>query len=430
MLRAIKIRLYPSKTQEGYISSLLGSYRFVYNQCLALKKEKYTEEGINYGLKDLGNYFHQDLTKNEEYLWLKEHNTKVLKQSVVNLLDSYKRFFVNGAGFPKFKSKHDNSQSCRFPSEAISKRNDYESGRLTLIKQLKGIKFKCSDRYKSYLNEFKSNIRSATLTKTKSGKYFLSILVDGDLMKGASNPSNDFIGLDLGIKDFIIDSNGNTVENIKIKRNNKKKLAKLHRELSRKDMLSTGEFKFNKKYDKEVEIKRPSKNREKARIKLAKFYEKLNNQKENYLHHVTNQLINENQVIVIEDLNVKGMMKNHNLARSIQELSLYRFKEMLTYKAEWYGNHIVQVDRFFPSSKLCNCCGYKNVHLTLKDREWICPECGVIHDRDHNAATNILNEGKKILNNKIPTRCGKLTPLETSGYTVDELGNKNMRSFT
>jgi len=391
MLRAIKIRLYPNKTQEKYISSLLGSYRFVYNQCLALKKEKYTEEGLNYGLKDLGNYFHQDLTKNEEYVWLKEHNTKVLKQSVINLLDSYKRFFVNGTGFPKFKSKHNNNQSCRFPSEAISKRNNYESNRITLTNNIKGIKFKCSDKYKSYLNKHKENIKSATLTRTKSGKYFLSILVDGDLMKELPKPKNNFIGLDLGIKDFIVDSNGNSVENIKIKRNNQKKLAKLHKELSKKQKGGS--------------------NREKAKVKLAKFYEKLNNKKENYLHHITNQLLDENQVIVIEDLNVKGMLKNHNLAKSIQELSLYRFKEMLTYKTKWYNRHIIEIDRYYPSSKLCSVCGYKNNDLKLSYREWACPDCKTNHDRDKNAAINILNEGMKICNNKIPTRCGELTPL-------------------
>lgn len=410
MLRAIKIRLYPNRSQEEYISSLLGSYRFVYNQCLSLKKEKYTEEGLSYGLKELGNFFHKELTKNDDYRWLKEHNTKVMKQSVINLLDSYKRFFVNGAGFPKFKSKHDNNHSCRFPSEAISKRNDYESGKLTLTKKLKSVKFKCSDKYKIYLNKHKDNIKSATLTRTKSGNYFLSILIDGDLMKDRPRPANDFIGLDLGIKDFIVDSSGNSYENIKIKRSNQKKLAKLHRELSRKQKGSS--------------------NRERARVKLASFYEKLNNKKENYLHHITNQLLDENQVIVIEDLNVKGMMKCHNLARSIQELSLHRFKEMLRYKAEWGGNHIVEVDRYFPSSKLCSNCGEKNSELELKDRKWTCSGCGVEHDRDLNAAINILCEGKRILNNKIPIRCGELTPLETSDCAVDELGNKNKRNFT
>ena len=405
MLRAIKIRLYPNKEQEKYISSLLGSYRFVYNQCLALKKEKYTEEGLNYGLKELGNFFHQTLTKNEEYSWLNEHNTKVLKQSVVNLLDSYKRFFVNGNGFPKFKSKHNNQHSCRFPLEAISKRNNYLTYKLSLA-NIKNIKFSCSDKYVNYLSKNKDKIKSATLTKTKSNNYFLSILIDGDLIKTLSKPNNDFIGIDLGIKDFIVDSNGNRYENIKIIRNNKNKLKRLHRRLSKKQ--------------------KGSKNKEKARIKLAKYNEKLNNIKENYLNHVTNQLLNENQVIVMEDLNVKGMMKNYNLAKSIQELSLNRFKEMLTYKSKWYDRDIIEIDRFFPSSKLCNCCGYKNTELKLSDREWKCTSCNIIHNRDLNAAINIEKEGRKLLNNKIPIRCGELKPLESSGYTLDELGNKDL----
>jgi putative transposase len=393
MLRAIKIRLYPNETQKDYINNLLGCYRKVYNLALNHKIEVYKATGENHRIQQIGLEFHNNWTKSEGYHYLNEHNTKVLKQAIINMLDSYKRFFVNNAGFPKFKSKHDSNQSCRFPSEAISKRNNYETGKLTLIKQLKDVKFKCSDEYKHYLNKHKANIKSATLTKTKSGKYFLSILVDGDLMKDKSRPNNDFIGLDLGIKDFIIDSNGNTVENIKIKRNNQKKLAKLHKQLSRKQ--------------------KGSKNRDKQRVKLAKYYEKLNNKKENYLHHVTNQLLDENQVIVIEDLNVKGMIKNHNLAKSIQELSLYRFKEMLRYKAEWYGNHIVEIDRFFPSSKLCNNCGYKNNDLKLNHREWLCPECGTNHDRDLNAAINILNEGKRLYKEIIPIRCGELTPLES-----------------
>lgn len=410
MLRAIKIRLYPNKTQEEYISSLLGSYRKVYNLALGYKVDMYKLSGETANMKSIGNEFHNNWTKSDEYFYLAEHNTKVMKQAIINMLDSYKRFFVNNTGFPKFKSKHDNNQSCRFPSEAISKRNDYESGRLTLIKQLKNIKFKCSDKYKLYLNKHKSNIKSATLTRTKSGKYFLSILIDGDLMKSKSQPINDFIGLDLGIKDFIVDSNGNHYKNIKIKRNNQKKLVKLHKELSRKQKGGS--------------------NREKAKVKLASFYEKLNNKKEDYLHYVTNQLLDENQVIVIEDLNVKGMMKNHHLAKSIQELSLYRFKEMLRYKAEWYGNHIVEIDRFFPSSKLCNNCGHKNNNLELSDRSWTCKECKTTHDRDYNAAKNILNEGKRLYKDIIPIRCGELTPLETSGYAVDKLGKRDLRSFS
>ena len=411
MLKAIKIRLYPNKTQAIYINKLLGCYRFVYNQCLALKKDKYIEDKSNLGLKELGHYFHNELTKTEEYSWLNEHNTKVLKQSIMNLMEAYKRFFVNGNGFPKFKSKHDNNASCRFPLEAISKRNDYLSYKLTLTSDLKNIKFACSIEYANYLNKYKSNIKSATLTKTKSGKYFLSILVDGDITKVLAKPINNIIGIDLGIKTFIVDSKGNEYANIKIKRNNEKKLAKLHGELSRKD--------------------KGSKNKEKARIKLARYYEKLNNIKQEYLHSISNKLLNENQVIAIEDLNVSGMMQNHNLARSIQELSLYDFKSKLIYKANWYDRYIVEVGRYFASSKLCHNCGYKNINLTLNDREWTCPKCGIKHNRDKNAAINIENEGYKIINNdKIPARCGKLTPLESSQQTLDEEGNMNLRRIT
>lgn len=346
MLKAIKIRLYPNNNQEVYINKLLGSYRFVYNQCLSFKKEKYLQGKSNLNLKELGIFFHNDLTKNPEYQWLSEHNTKVLKQSIMNMLDSYKRFFVNGAGFPKFKSKHDNSQSCRFPLEAISKRNDYLSNRLSLA-NIKDIKFKTSDKYHNYLNKYKDGIKSATLSKSKTNKYFLSILVDSDEIIKVKKPMNDFIGIDLGIKDFVITSEGEVFENLKLTRNNQKKLSKLQIELSRKQ--------------------KGSKNKDKLRIKLAKLHEKLTNKKENYLHSVVNQLIDENQVIVMENLNVKGMMKNHHLAKSIQELSLYRFKEMLRYKSEWVGRDLIEIDRFFPSSKLCSKCGYKNAELTLKD---------------------------------------------------------------
>ena len=377
MIKAIKIRLYPNKSQQIYISKLLGSYRFVYNNCLALKKDKYIEDKSNLGLKELGNYFHQDLTKNPDYQWLNEHNTKVLKQSVINLLDSYKRFFVNGTGFPKFKSKHNNQQSCRFPLEAISKRNIYSDNKISLTSELKNIKFKCSEEYTKYLAKNKSNIKSATLTKTKSGNYFMSILVDGDLMKTLPKTDN-IIGIDLGIKTFIVDSNGCECENIKVKRNNEKKLKKLNQSLSRKV--------------------KGSKNKTKARIKLAKFHEKLNNIKENYLHEVSNKLLNENQVIVMEDLNVKGMMSNHHLSKSIQELSLNRFKNMMIYKSNWYGRDLIEIDRYYPSSKLCSICGYKHKDLSLSDRTWKCPDCKTVHNRDLNAAVNIKNEGLRILN--------------------------------
>lgn len=384
MLKGIKIRLYLNDVQMDYVNNLLGTTRFIYNDLLSYKIEKYNSEKHNVNFTELG----KRLTNlKNEYEWIRNSHSKVLQQSLINLEYAYKSFFKNGNGFPKFKSKKDNKQSCRFPSDAIS---GIKGNRINIIKQLKDIHFKCSVSDEKYLNKNQKDIKSATLTKNKNGIVYLSILIDKP-NKNLIKPVNNVIGLDLGIKDFIVDSNGNTFENIKIKRNNEKKLTKSHKELSRKQ--------------------KGSKNKEKSRIKLAKLYEKLNNIKENYLHQVTNQLLNENQVIVIEDLNVKGMIKNHNLAKSIQELSLSRFKQILTYKAEWYGRDIIEIDRFFPSSKLCSSCQYKNNELSLKDREWTCVNCGQEHNRDYNAAINILNEGKRIL--KIGLSSPELTPLES-----------------
>lgn len=333
------------------------------------------------GLTALGRYFHNDLTKNPEYPWLAEYNTKVLKQSVLNMLDAYRGFYKRGNGFPKFKSRKDNRQSCRFPIEAISKRNDYLSGKLGLTKELKGIKFACSEKYKVYLDKNKSNIKSATLTRTKSGEHYLSFLVDGDLLRQPKNNINQSVGIDLGIKTFVVTSNGQEFENLRSTRNNAEKIALLQRRMSKK--------------------KDGSRNKDRARRRLASFYNKLNNKKEDYLHRVSNQLIDENQVVSIESLGVSGMMKNHKLARSLQELSLYRFKEMLRYKAEWYGRELVEVDRFYASSRLCSACGWKNENLSLRDRSWICGGCGEEHDRDRNAAMNINREGLRLLSEKI-----------------------------
>jgi len=391
MLKAIKILLNPNKEQVNYINNLLGSYRFVYNKCLALKIDSYNTEQKTLSRYDLQHYFHNELTKNSEYNWLNEHNTKVLKHSLINLDNAYKKFFKENKGFPKYKSKRDNILSCTFPLEAISKRNIFLDKKITLTKQLQDIKFRTSKEYVDILNAHKSNIRSATLSKTKTGKYFLSILIDIPNTKILPKTKN-IVGIDVGIKDFVVTSDGEVFKNIKIKRNNQKNLSRLHRNLSKKQ--------------------KNSKNKNKSRIKLAKKYEKLNNIKENYLHNITNSLLNENQVIVMEDLNIKGMLKNHKLAKSIQELSLYRFKTILKYKANWYNRNIIEIDRYFPSSKLCNVCSHKNEDLSLKDRQWTCKSCNAHHNRDFNASLNIKNEGQRLL--KIGIRSPKLTLLEIS----------------
>jgi putative transposase len=380
MLKTIKIRLYPNKWQEIYINKLLGCYRLVYNKCLDLKKTKYIENKTNLGLKELSYYFHNELTKSEEYSFLTEHNTKVLQMSLINMLQAYKNFFKNKIGFPKFKSKHNKRQSCGFPIDTISKKNNYLSGKLTITAQLTNLKFRCSDEYKQYLTKYKDRIKSATLTKTSADNYFLSILVDGNIERQLPISTNNIMGIDLGIKDFVITSKNKKFENIKSIRNNEKQLIKLQKQLSKKV--------------------NGSKNKNKARIKLAKKYEKINNIKENYLHKVSNQLLNENQVIAMENLNVNGLLQNHKLAKSIQELSLYEFKRKLVYKASWYDRTVIEIDRWFPSSKLCSYCGYKYNNLKLSERNWTCPICNTIHDRDYNAAVNIEKEGQRILNNK------------------------------
>ena len=384
MLKAIKIRIYPNEDQQIYINRMLGTCRFVYNNCLSYKIKEYNENKKSISFGDTSRYLTQ--LKNE-YIWIKESHSKVIQQTLINLDVAYKSFFKNDKGFPKFKSKKNNKQSCRFPVDAIIGIN---GNRINIIKPLKNIHYKCSVKDERYLNKNQDKIRSATLTKTKSGNYYLSILIDRENKKVLPE-TNNIVGLDVGIKTFIVGSDGLTYENIKTRRNNEEKLKRLYQLLSRKQ--------------------KGSNNRNKARIKLAKYYEKLNNQKEYYLHSITNQLLNENQVIVMEDLNIKGMMKNHNLAKSIQELSLYRFKEILKYKADWYGRDIIEIDKWFPSSKLCSVCGYKKEDLTLNDREWKCPKCGSTHNRDFNASKNIENEGKRIL--KIGLSSPELTPLKT-----------------
>ena len=401
MLKALKIRLYPNKTQATQINKLLGCYRFVYNQCLEKKINSYKENKTSENLTTLGYFFHNELTKDERYSWLQEQNTKVLKQSIRDLLDAYSHFFNEHKGFPKYKLKHDNKQSCRFPLEAISKRNDYLTHKLSLA-NIHNIKFRCSDEYVNYLVKNKEGIRSATLSRTCSGQYYLSILVDGDFKKKLKATDNA-VGIDLGIKDFVVTSEGEYFSNLHFKKSETNKLKRLQRQLSKKQ--------------------KGSNNRNKARIKLAKLNEKIRNHKLNYLHEVSNSLLDENQVIVMEDLNVKGMVKNHKLAESISEMNFGEFRRMLEYKALWYGRDIVYVDRFYPSSKTCNHCGYINKNLKLSYRQWVCPQCENIIERDYNAALNILEEGLRI----IGSRTAKYTLVDYP--TMDEpIRNEMLKS--
>ena len=375
MLRAVKIRLYPNKEQATMFNKLLGCYRVVYNQCLNKKIESYKNDGKSENLSTLGQFVHHELLKNDNFIWLREQNTKVLKQAVKDMLSAYKNFFEQHSGFPKFKSKHDNKQSCRFELGAISKRNDYTTYYLSLA-NIRNVRFRCNEKYAQYLQKHHDNIRQATLTRLPCGEYYLSILVDGDLTHKVKE-TNAAVGIDLGVKDFVITSDGEVFNNFHFKKSETKKIKRLQRQLSKKQ--------------------KGSNNRNKARIKLAKLYKKINDKKQYYLHAVSNSLIDENQVICMEDLNVKGMVKNHNLAESICEMNWGEFRRMLEYKANWYNRKIVFVNRFYPSSKTCHNCGYINKELKLSDRQWICPVCGEVIERDYNAALNILDEGLRII---------------------------------
>ena len=376
MLRAIKIRLYPNKTQTEQFNKLLGCYRVVYNQCLARKINSYKENKVSENLSTLGHFVHHELLKDDNFIWLREQNTKVLKQAVNDMLSSYKNFFTQHTGYPKFKSKKDNKQSCRFEIGAISKRNDYTTYKLSLA-NIKNVKFKCNKKYAEYLQKYKSNIRQATLSKLPCREFYLSILVDGDLTHKGLRDTNNAVGIDLGVKDFVITSEGEVFDNLHFNKSQSNKIKSLQRHLSRKQ--------------------KGSNNRNKARKRLTKAYKKINDKKRYYLHQVSNTLINENQVICMEDLNVKGMLRNHKLAESIQEMNFGEFKRILEYKAKWYNRKIVYVDRFYPSSKTCNHCGYINKQLKLNDRQWVCPKCGEVIERDYNASLNILDEGLRIL---------------------------------
>ena len=285
MLKAIKVRIYPTIVQKQFISRQLGCCRKIYNLLLDYKKTEWEQNRHTVGLKDMGKYLTKLKTK-DEYFYLNDVHSKVLQQSMQDLNKAFDNFFKSlkkdkSVGYPKFKSKHDNKQSCRFPSDIFNRTNykcdKIKGNRITLIKQLSDIHFKCSKRDEKYLNNKQQHIRSVTLSKTSSNKYYLSILIDYQQVK--YEPIDTVVGLDLGIKDFCVDSNGNRYENKHFYKNSEKRIKFLSKQLNRKQ--------------------KGSKNKNKARIKLAKFYEKITNRRNNYLHQISSMLVNENQIICI-----------------------------------------------------------------------------------------------------------------------------------
>ena len=368
MLKAYKYRIYPTKEQEIQLNKTFGSCRFVYNQLLAKKIELYKEEQKSLSKTDCNNYCNRELKK--EYLWLKEVDKFALTNSIYDLDSAYQNFFrrikkgSKELGFPKFKSKrnHNYSYKTNFTNNNI--KVDFDNNKIQLPK-LKWIKCKLH-------RKFKGKILFATISKTPSNKYFVSFNVEVEHEIISKN--NNMIGFDLGIKEFLIDTNNNHIDNPRVLKQYEDKLTKLQRQLAHKD--------------------KGSNNFKKQCVKIARVHEKITNIRKDFQHKLSNEIIKDNQIIISEDLQISNMVKNHNLAKAIQDVAWGEFTRQLQYKAEWNNRIYHKINPWFASSQLCSECGAKNKEVKcLSIREWVCPDCGAIHQRDENASKNILRQG-------------------------------------
>lgn len=365
ILKAYKYRIYPTKEQETAIGKHFGCVRFIYNHSLSKKIKAYETENKRLSCFDLI----RDLTemkKQEEYVWLNEVNSQSLQGTIRNLDNAFTKFFREKKGFPRFKSKKTNKHSFQCPQNV---KVGFDNNRITIPK-IKNIKAKLH-------RTFTGNIKTVTISKTSTDKYFASVLVEvpAKEIKKPKIKEGTAIGIDLGLTHFITVSTGEKKDNPKHLKNSLLKLKVMQKRLSKKQ--------------------RGSNNRNKARLKVARVHEKITNQRLDFIHQITHNLTHDSQVdtIVTETLNVSGMMKNHHLAQAIGDVGWNILEGQLKYKSEWYNKNHIRIGMFEPSSKLCSACGVKNDALTLADRTWKCDNCGEQHDRDVNAAINIKTFG-------------------------------------
>ena len=368
MLKAYKYRLYPTKTQEVLLTKHFGCARYIYNYGLERKIKSYAETK-----KSVSRFTIQadlpKLKKSEETKWLSEVNSLSLQAALLNLDMAFTHFFKEKKGFPKFKSKHNNRQSFQVPQNT---KVDYDAKLVFLPKFKEGIKCRFDRR-------FSGKIKTSTVSRTPTGKYFVSILVETEdiIPNKAPIDENKAVGVDLGIKTFATLSDGTEIQNPKYLKKALKKLKRLQRSVSRK---KTG-----------------SNSRKKAVKLLARQYEKVTNKRKDFLHKTSKYLIDHYDTICLETLSARNMMKNHRLAQALSDIGISSFNAYIDYKAEWYGKNIIRIGRFEPSSKMCSC-GNINRGLKLSDRVWTCPACGAVNQRDLLAAQNIKKFAFKLNN--------------------------------
>ena len=368
ILKAYKVRLYPTVDQQVFFAKSFGCTRFIWNRMLSDKIEHYKETKTE--LKNTPAQY------KAEFEWLKEVDSLALANVQQNLRNAYSKFFKQGSGFPTFKKKGQRD-SYTTNNQKGTVAVTHNSVKLPKIGHIKA----------KFPNKIHGLIKSATISKTPTGKYYVSLLVETVVNESSKTGSN--IGIDLGLTDFIVLSDGSKVANPKF-------LSKLQDKLAREQKILAKRREVAKADQRKLS---DSHNYQKQKNKVAKIYEKITNSRKDFLHKLSFNIIKNHDVIAIEDLNVKGMVKNPRLAKAISDSSWSTFTTMLAYKAEWYGKELVKIDRWYPSSKTCSNCGHllAKAELPLSVRSWTCPSCLQKNDRDINASINILNEGLRLV---------------------------------